>query len=294
LISFGDRKLEPLLQPYGAGQLGNGGPQRTKKSHRQIEAGATAILFMEIELNRSARIPARLSHHVVLTHGFLDGAEVRTHGSQLRTLSSPLQGPGWLASDGPGNSADNHHRRGIFIVDGNAVISRRFAIDWMQTRNGKTFNGNPHDKRSYYAYGKPVLAVADGKVVGVVDGLPENVPGHNEDYRPAIPITVENVVGNRIILDLGGGQYAFYCHLQPGSLHLKIGDLVRRGQALANVGVSGDAREPHLHFEITTSAKVLAGEGLPYQLDHYRTRTANGSRAERNSLPMNNMIVDFQ
>jgi Peptidase family M23 len=293
LVSFREKQLDPLLQPYGAGQLGDGGAQRAKMNRRQIEPGTTAIVFMEIEFDRNAHIPARLTHHLVLKDGFVDGAEVGTHGSELKTLSPPLQGSGWLASDGPGNSEGNHHRRGIFIVDGKAVISRRYAIDWMQVQGGKTFSGNPRDKRSYFAYGKSVLAVADGKVVGVLDGLPENVPGHNEDYHPAVPITVQNVIGNRIILDLGSGQYAYYCHLQPGSLRVKVGDAVRSGQVLAKVGDSGDAREPHLHFEITTSPKVLAGEGVPYELDHYSVET-KASRTDHNSLPMNNMVVDFQ
>jgi murein DD-endopeptidase MepM/ murein hydrolase activator NlpD len=51
---------------------------------------------------------------------------------------------------------------------------------------------------------------------------------------------------------------------------VKAGDRVRRGQLLARIGSSGDAREPHLHFEVTTSAKQLAGEGVPYVLDEYR------------------------
>jgi hypothetical protein len=34
-------------------------------------------------------------------------------------------------------------------------------------------------------------------------------------------ITLENVVGNYIILDLGQGRVAGYAHLQPGSLKVK-------------------------------------------------------------------------
>jgi murein DD-endopeptidase MepM/ murein hydrolase activator NlpD len=66
-----------------------------------------------------------------------------------------------------------------------------------------------------------------------------------------------------ITIDLGDGQFAYYMHLQPGSLRVKAGERVRRGQVLARVGCSGDAREPHLHFELTDSPKLIAGEGLP-------------------------------
>jgi murein DD-endopeptidase MepM/ murein hydrolase activator NlpD len=99
---------------------------------------------------------------------------------------------------------------------------------------------------------KAVLAVAAGRVVTARDGIPENIPGHGDAFHPAVPITSETVAGNTITLDLGGGQFAYYMHLQPGSLRVKAGNHVRRGQALARVGGSGDAREPHLHFEVTT------------------------------------------
>lgn len=64
---------------------------------------------------------------------------------------------------------------------------------------------------------------------------------------------------------------------------------------LASVGCSGDAREPHLHFEVTNSSKPVAGEGLPYVIDRYRTMSA-GARSKElrvRELPMNNNLVDF-
>lgn len=187
------------------------------------------------------------------------------------------------------NDPDNHHRRGILIFDGRPVISRRYAIDWKQIKDGVSFSGDPLDKRSYHAYGK------DGRVVTARDGLPDNIPGHNEAFHPAVPITLETVAGNTITIDLGGGQFAYYLHLQPGSLRVKAGESVRKGQVLASVGCSGDAREPHLHFEVTNSSKPVAGEGLPYVIDRYRTMSA-GARSKElrvRELPMNNNLVDF-
>jgi murein DD-endopeptidase MepM/ murein hydrolase activator NlpD len=118
-----------------------------------------------------------------------------------------------------------------------------------------------------------VVAVADATVVTARDGLPDNVPGHNEQFHPAVPITMDTVGGNSITLDIGGRQFAYYFHLQPGSLRVKVGDHVKEGQIMALIGASGDAREPHLHFEIANSPKALAGEGLPYVIDHYRVKS---------------------
>ena len=210
-------------------------------------------------------------------------------------LGPPVEGADWLAADGPSNDEDNHHRRGVLIVDGRAVDSRRYAIDWKQVRHGASFDGDARDVHSYYAYGKTVLAVADGRVVAARDGLPDNVPGHGEAFHPAVPITFETAGGNTITLDLGGGQFAHYCHLQPGSLRVKARDHVRRGQVLARVGDSGDSREPHLHFEVTTSSKLVAGEGVPYLIDRYRCRSASDGPVELHirELPLNNSVVIF-
>jgi len=140
-----------------------------------------------------------------------------------------------------------------------------------------------------------VLAIADGRVVTAKDGLPDNIPGHNEAFHPAVPITLETVAGNMITIDLGGGQFAYYMHLQPRSLRVKAGERVRRGQVLAGVGCSGDAHEPHLHFEVTDSSKPLAGEGMPYVIDWYSRTGASGTPTEirRRELPLNGSVVAF-
>jgi len=65
-----------------------------------------------------------------------EGALIATHHTTLHVLGPPVEGANWLEADGPSNDQDNHHRRGIFIFDGRAVISRRYAIDWKQIKNG--------------------------------------------------------------------------------------------------------------------------------------------------------------
>jgi hypothetical protein len=76
--------------------------------------------------------------------------------------------------------------------------------------------------------GKQCWRVADGRVIRAKDALPDNIPGHGDAFHPGVPITLETVAGNTITLDLGGGQFAYYMHLQPGSLRVKVGDRVRR------------------------------------------------------------------
>src|SRR5215510_1923288 len=286
IATFQAEPLETIFQAVG-GKTPTG-----QNGSLAIPNGRTAIIFMSIPFDRGSHIPDRLVHRVITTESFSTGAVIATHHTSLHVLGPPLKGPDWLAADGPGNDPDNHHRRGIVIIDGRLVTSRRYAIDWKQIKDRVSFSGDPRDKRSYYAYGKTVLAVADGRVVTARDSLPDNIPGHNEAFHPAVPITLETVAGNTITIDLGGGQFAYYMHLQPGSLRVKAAERVRRGQVLARVGCSGDAREPHLHFEVTDSSKLTAGEGLPYVIDRYRSMSARGGSGELRirELPVSNNL----
>jgi hypothetical protein len=289
IASFGAEQLESMLQPLGARKLAD------PKEKLIIGAGQSAIVYMCITFDHKARIPDKLVHRVSTADAALEGAVIGTHHTELHVLGPPVEGANWLADDGPSNGEDNHHRRGVVIVDGQAVDSRRYAIDWKQVVNGTSFSADPRDVHSYYSYGKSVLAVADGRVLVARDGLPDNIPGHGEAFHPAVPITLGTVAGNTITLDLGDGQFAYYLHLQPGSLRVKTGDKVRRGQVLGSIGASGDAREPHLHFEVTTSSKLVAGEGLPYLIDRYRCKNTTDGTIELRirELPLDKSIILF-
>jgi hypothetical protein len=286
---FEEGQLDAVLQPVGTQTAADGSSNR-----RQLAGGGTVVVFLWIALDHGAHVPNRLRHRVVTADFAAEDAVIGTHHTELHVLGPPVQGADWLASDGPSNDQDNHHRRGILVFDGRALISRRYAIDWMQRENGATFSGDALDKRAYFAYGKAVLAVAAGRVVTAKDSLPDNAPGHGEGFHPAVPITPDTFAGNTIALDLGGGQFAYYLHLQPGSLRVKRGDQVQRGQTLALIGNSGDAREPHLHFQVSTSSNPLAGEGVPYLIDHYRVKSADDARQIRTrELPLKDMLIDF-
>lgn len=62
---------------------------------------------------------------------------------------------------------------------------------------------------------------------------------------------------------------------------------------MALIGSSGDAREPHLHFEIDNSLKALASEELPYLIDHFRVKSESGWESRTRELPLKDMVIDF-
>jgi len=81
---------------------------------------------------------------------------------------------------------------------------------------------------------------------------------------------METVAGNHVNLDLGGGVYAMYAHLQPGSIRVKLGDKVTPGQVIGLLGNSGNCGEPHLHFQLMDRNSPLNSEGLPYYFPGFK------------------------
>lgn len=263
---------------------------------RRVNAGTTAVVYVEVALDAEAGLPERLKHRVFTADDSVEGATAVTNPTKLKILASPVRGMHWHAYDGPSNDAENHHRRGMLALGGRTSISRRFATDWFLTKGAiyKWHEGDAHELRSYHGYGQPVFAVASGTVVMARDGMPENVPGPVENFRRAVPLTLDTATGNMVILDVGDGQFAHYYHLQPGSLRVKTGDRVGSGTPLARIGLSGDPNVPHLHFELTTSALPLVGEGLPYVIDRYRVKTPENTwKPVARELPVRNMLVSF-
>ncbi|HKE19070.1 MAG TPA: M23 family metallopeptidase [Kofleriaceae bacterium] len=275
-----------------------GVPDAAGWARLRVGPGLRAVVFMWITLDGAAAIPAGLDHRIVVTAGdgaaetSLQAARIAVRSDAL-VIGPPLRGGDWVAANGPSHGSG--HRRALIPVGGRAAIAQRFAIDWVRLRpDGRTFAGDQARNRSYRAYGAEALAVADGVVVAIVDGIPENVPGLNSR---AVPMTLDTLPGNHVIVDIGRGRFALYAHLQPRSLRVKRGDRVRRGQVLGLVGNSGNSTEPHLHFHVTDSPSPLGSEGIPYLLSSFDTgggKPGAPRRAHRNELPLENDVVTFR
>ncbi len=283
IATLSGSRLYERTQAYGVDKL---------DAEHPLESGRRAVVFICLAFRAKDTAPSQLGHRVLVDDAVAEGPTIEVRRTPLKVLAPPVTGTDWLADNGP--SLESHHRTGVFVAGGRAHLSRRFAIDWKKTRQGSTYSGDPRDARSYYAYGETVFAVADATVVSAKDGFPDNVPKTEAGFSTALTLTMENVGGNAIVLDLGNGQFAYYAHLKPGSVRVKAGDRVRRGQEIAQVGISGDARWPHLHFQVTTSPDALASEGVPYLIDTFRVKDANGALQTRTrEYPIGDITVDL-
>ncbi|HDS1148062.1 MULTISPECIES: M23 family metallopeptidase [Stenotrophomonas] len=257
-----------------------------------LAPGRSVTAFLCVAFAGDASVPQQLQHRVLLDDAVAAGPMMGTRQTVVKSLASPVRGEHWLADNGL--ALDLHHRPGLFVAGGLAQISRRYAIDWKQRINGHLQSGDPLDVRTYHAYAQPVFAVADAVVVQARDGMPDNTPRTAAGFAPALPLSMETLAGNYVVLDLGEGQYAHYAHLQPGSVNVKTGERVRRGQALARIGNSGDARWPHLHFQVTTGPDLMGSQGVPFEIEEFRARNTDGTwTLRRQEFPLLGDEVQF-
>jgi len=111
--------------------------------------------------------------------------------------------------------------------------------------SGKPYSGNGLHVEDYHAYNLPILSPVDGVVSAVKDGVPDNPVGE---------INTEQNWGNLVTIWLYGDLHVTLCHLRAGSIKVKPGDRVRRGQGIASCGSSGRSPQPHLHVQVQHSA----------------------------------------
>lgn len=114
-------------------------------------------------------------------------------------------------------------------------------------------------------YGRPILAPADGRVLWARDGGRELGPFRESRRHEA---------GNFVIIEHAPDEFTEFRHLKKGSLAVKAGDLVHRGQVIAACGNSGNAVTPHLHFAFLGSVDPIATR--PMLLSDYEVLIAPG------------------
>ena len=129
----------------------------------------------------------------------------------------------------------------------------------------RPFAGDGARPEDWYGFGAEVLAVADGTVVAIQEGYPEEIP-----LQPVTRVTrPEDYGGNAISLEIAPGVYAYYAHLEPGSITVAVGDQVTSGQVLGLLGNTGNSSGPHLHFGLIDDPDPLVGESLPMAFDRW-------------------------
>ena len=150
------------------------------------------------------------------------------------------------------------------------------AFDFLlQDEENKSYNSNGLLCENYYCYNKPILAPADGVVEEIIDQIDDNEIGK---------VNTVNNWGNTIIIRHFQGLYTQISHLRKGSFKVAKGDLVKRGDLVANCGNSGRSPEPHIHFQVQASP-ALGSKTLDYPFAYYYQIENKENKLHQFSIP---------
>jgi hypothetical protein len=247
----------------------------------EVGSGRVALVLLDATFEDLRDVPKALEHRVQTSFeippGLLSnlfpavttdtGGGTGVLNKKPVVISPPVKGKNWVAFNGC--CVASPHRGAMVAIDQTLIAAERYAIDWEQTDDEGRLDLPDNPKLTDFpAYGKPIFSVANGKVVKVVDKFPDLKPGVLDQ-----DLTFKDISGNHVIVDIGGGRYAFYLHLKPGSMEVEEGDHVRNGQRIARLGNSGNSSAPHLHFHVMDEPLMLgAAHNLPYVFDSFTYR----------------------
>ncbi len=159
-------------------------------------------------------------------------------------LSLPFKGK-WLVFWGGDTKELNLHHD---------APNQKFAFDFLGVgADGKTCNDSSNTNEDYYAFGREILAPADGVVTDVINGVRDNVPGSMNPY---------SALGNAVLIQHSENEVSVLAHLKLDSIKVKVGDKVRAGQVIGLCGNSGNSSEPHLHYHLQNTPIIQDGTGI--------------------------------
>lgn len=181
--------------------------------------------------------------------------------TQKTKLQFPLKGR-ILVYDA--HDHNSHHRRFDYNFEpikafGIKTNFMRYAYDFVVLNNeNKQFQNKGATDQDYFSFGSQIYAIADGKVIYVAIH-------HKDNKKFDVMKLKENpleLYGNCVAIQHNDNSVSIYGHLKENSVKVKVNDMVKGNQPIAQIGVSGSSFFPHLHFEVRTSITNTA-EGLP-------------------------------
>lgn len=203
----------------------------------------------------------------------LDGLPAELRAAVV--VDFPLRGE-WAATSTPAERIPSH---------GTEYFAQRFAYDFYRlTSDGVKPYAAPISRHlfgsipaeSCLCWNAPVLSAFAGVVSGARDGWPDRRrlrflpdmlgatfggarPG-GDDFRP--------LTGNYVIIE-GEKGFAMYGHLREGSILVRNGDVVEKGQSIGAVGNSGNSTMPHLHFQLQSGPDPRTATAIPCAFTTY-------------------------
>lgn len=230
----------------------------------QVKPGETAVLVISASAE-SAEDLKSVTHQIRVSAGDgsakafnVMGGTVHVAREARTDLAAPVRGGSWVVL-GPFDPR-LPGRRASVDVDGFRVFPHRFemSLSKMADADG-TSSGSGAENADYAAFGESVYAMADGRVLQVVNGISDHAPGRPDSTNPD---------GNFVLTEVGD-EYLVYAGLEKGSIALKPGDRIKRGDLIGRIGNSGSSAEPELRIRLISAPDPLRSTGLEFGFQSY-------------------------
>ncbi|MFJ5771628.1 M23 family metallopeptidase [Psychrobacillus sp. NPDC093180] len=161
----------------------------------------------------------------------------------VNLYTMPVKGE-WFVFWGGANEFINYHY---------PYESQRYAYDLVKVQDGLSYRNTQTGNNNFYAFGEDIVAPGDGKIVKVVDGLKDNIPGEMDTNNPA---------GNYVVIEHANKEFSMIAHFKQNSILVKVGVVVTEGQLIGKCGNSGNSSEPHIHFQVMDSPDFENGNSI--------------------------------
>jgi murein DD-endopeptidase MepM/ murein hydrolase activator NlpD len=197
-------------------------------------------------------------------------------------LALPFRGR-WIVQNSPARRVPSHGTHlfaTTYAIDFVAVQGRRTSPD----RDWRTLLSTEPPER-FFAFDRPILAPANGRVVAVHDGEPDHSARRSQLALLSYALTQGSrvragaaaIAGNHVIVELQvSGAFAVLAHLRAGSVQVRPGDAVSTGDVLGRCGNSGNSTQPHLHIQLMDAPDPFTAGGVPMAFGPYRVWARRG------------------
>ncbi len=208
-------------------------PEKYLQARELVWSSILIVFFFSFfplkNISRASNLFWGLGAALLLLENFALLAASRASHAVL--LDSPFHQECLIFNGGP-TPLLNHHF---------GIPSQRHALDITIARNGLILQGPPKDFSSYPAWDQLLYAPEAGTVKRVIQDRPDQSLGTADSKA---------IEGNCVVIQIADQRYLMMAHLRQGSVLVKEGDSVNRGQPIARCGNSGNTSDPHLHLQV--------------------------------------------
>lgn len=273
-LSVFDAKDKLVLQKFA-----NTGIAPTLKTATEIEGKKTLLLLNPFYSFDAAVELKKLRYEFFLTDARTGEKEYKAEITvtpayyEVKTdLILPLKGRVLVYS---GHDFYAHHRRvdttnPIVIQLGVKTNPTRYSYDFSAVnQNGDLYRRQGETNEDWFGFGMPLYAPGSGVVTEMTNDVPDNILGKKMFDFNLVFKNIKSFYGNYVAIDHLNGEYSLLLHLKQGSVKVKVGDRIKQGQPVAEMGISGDSEYVHLHYQLQNGLQ-LNNEPLPSYFSNFR------------------------